>query len=519
MENRRFRLDPSYLLCPAIESRFFDAHAETRQIDTLGIKTEWTLAAIISRKLALAERRLRGGKLLSDPFSLDGVGCGRLLDYPKPVDAFCSRDPPFERGRQGIVANGGLTVKTVKGLFDNVISYFRIEHLIFLVPICGFALYDSVFQAFSSILGVLREAYPDASVTTIQMIIAIPPMASIPGTLLSGVLSSYVRKKRIVEFALAVIFVGGMIPVVFGDPTLEAMFACSACVGVGQGLLHPMANAFICQTWEDDQRSRALGFKQSFNFIGDALVALCVGYLSLSHWGNAFLVYLGVIPIFILAHVLFPEGELEQKLVTVRPHARRRATVANGSSHCDEMFSDGDSSSSQSRGAAVPHAASSVATTRTAGLRELFKPRMVYLFVLFAFAMMFLYGFNTNIAMLVQERGLGNAADVSKIASVVSITSFLLGIIYGKVTEVCGRYTLVAGYVLLACGMLVASFGTSLPAIAFGGILFWLGIGDSADKHHLLRFEDRRQDGGHHGHIGGRFFRVAGCNVVACCHQ
>lgn len=448
MENRRFRRNSSYLLCPAIESRFFDAHAETRQIDTLGIKTERTLAAIISRKLALAERRLRGGKLLSDPFSLDGVGCGRLLDYPKPVDAFCSRDPPFERGRQGIVANGGLTVKTVKGLFDNVVSYFRIEHLIFLVPICGFALYDSVFQAFSSILGVLREAYPDASVTTIQMIIAIPPMASIPGTLLSGVLSSYIRKKRIVEFALAVIFVGGMIPVVFRDPTLEAMFACSACVGVGQGLLHPMANAFICQTWEDDQRSRALGFKQSFNFIGDALVALCVGYLSLSHWGNAFLVYLGVIPIFILAHVLFPKGELEQKLVTVRPHARRRATVANGSSHCDEMLSDGDSSSSLRR-AAVPHAASSVATTRTAGLRELFKPRMVYLFVLFAFAMMFLYGFNTNIAMLVQERGLGNAADVSKIASVVSITSFLLGIIYGKVTEVCGRYTLVAGYVLL----------------------------------------------------------------------
>lgn len=332
-------------------------------------------------------------------------------------------------------------MKTVKELFGGIAGYFKIEHAIFLIPICGFALYDSVFQAFSSLLGILREAYPDVSVTTIQMIVAIPPMASIPGTLLSGVLSSYLRKKRIVEFALAVIFVGGMIPVVFRNPTLGAMFACSACVGIGQGLLHPMANAFICQTWSDGQRSRALGFKQSFNFVGDALVALCVGYLALSHWSNAFLIYLGVIPIFVLAHVLFPDGKLEQKLVSVRPRAKKHALV------------------------------------RMDGFKELFRPRMIYLFVLFAFAMMFLYGFNTNIAMLVQERGLGNVADVSKVASLISITSFLLGIAYGKVSKVCGRYTLALGYVLLACGMFVSSFGASLLAIAFGGILFGLGSG------------------------------------------
>ena len=94
------------------------------------------------------------------------------------------------------------------------------------------------------------------------------------------------------------------------------MFACSACVGLGQGLLHPMANAFICQGWEDDaERSRALGFKQAFNFIGEALVALCVGFLALSHWGNAFLVYLGVVPVFLFAHCVLPKGELDKRLV------------------------------------------------------------------------------------------------------------------------------------------------------------------------------------------------------------
>ncbi len=319
------------------------------------------------------------------------------------------------------------------GLFSKILGYFKIEHLLFLIPICGFALYDSVFQAFSSILAVLKDSYPDVSVTTIQMIISIPPMASIPGTLLAGFLSSYVRKKRIAEFALGVIFIGGMIPVVFREPSIEAMFVCSICVGLGQGLLHPMANAFICQTWEDDQRTKALGFKQAFNFIGDAIVALAVGFLALAHWGNAFLVYLGIIPIFILAQVLFPKGELDKKLITKE--------------------------------------------NRAAGLKEVLQPRMLYLLILFLFAMMFLYGFSTNIAMLVQDRGLGTTADVSKITSAISITSFVLGVLYGGVSKLCGRYTLAIGFSLLACGMFIVSCGTSLPMVACGGILFGIGSG------------------------------------------
>lgn len=321
----------------------------------------------------------------------------------------------------------------MKSLFKRAKDYFWLEHALFLIPICGFALYDSVFQAFSSILGALTDAYPDVPVTVIQLIISIPPMASIPGTLLAGFLAAYIRKKRIAQFALCVIFVGGMIPVVFREPMIYAMFACSICVGLGQGLLHPMANAFICQTWNDNARGKALGFKQSFNFIGDALVALCVGYLALSHWGNAFLVYLGVIPIFILTQVLFPKGDLEEKLVSKE--------------------------------------------SKLAGMKALFCPRMVYLFALFFFAMMFLYAFNTNIAMLVKSRGFGTTADVSKITFTVSVVSFLLGIAYGGISKKLGRFTLAVGFGFLAAGMLMASFGQSFEMVAFGGVLFGIGLG------------------------------------------
>ena len=49
-------------------------------------------------------------------------------------------------------------------LLGRLASYFKIRYAIMLIPVCGFAVYDSVFQSFSSILGVLRDAYPDVPV-------------------------------------------------------------------------------------------------------------------------------------------------------------------------------------------------------------------------------------------------------------------------------------------------------------------------------------------------------------------
>jgi len=319
-------------------------------------------------------------------------------------------------------------------LLGRLASYFKIRYAIMLIPVCGFAVYDSVFQSFSSILGVLRDAYPDVPVTVIQMILALPPMVSIPGTLLAGFLAAYVHKKRLAEFALVIIFVGGMIPVVFPEPTIYAMFACSACIGIGQGFLHPLANAIICQRWEEDgERSRVLGFKQCFNYLGEVCVTLCVGFLALTHWGNAFLVYLGVIPVLLVTHFCLPKGDLDKRLID-REH-------------------------------------------RAEGLRELLRPRVVYLFVLFFFAMMCLYGYYTNIALLVQERQLGNTADIAGISSTISIVSLILGVLYGAVSRRLGRFTLTVGFGLLSLGMLVVSLGGSLPVIVAGGVLIWLGVG------------------------------------------
>lgn len=319
------------------------------------------------------------------------------------------------------------------GVIRKLVDYFRVEHLLALIPICGFAVYDSVFASFSAILATLSEAYPDVSTTTIQMILSVPPMVSVPATLLSGLLAAYVNKKYIAEFSLIVILVGGMIPVAFPNPDIWVMFACSACIGLGQGLLHPLANSFICTTWNSTERSRVLGFKQSFNYIGAAVVSFAVGCLAITHWGNAFLVYLGIIPVLVLTHITLPKGRLERRLVTKESNIK--------------------------------------------GLAELCKPSVLYLFALFLCAMICTYAFNSNIAMLVEEKGLGNTVDVAKITSMASAASFVLAISYGEVTNILGRYTLPTGFALASIGMMVTALAPNLPVAIFGGALVGLGVG------------------------------------------
>lgn len=194
--------------------------------------------------------------------------------------------------------------------------YFHVRHLFLLVPIGAFAIYDSAFSAFSAILAVLGELYPDISRAGIQMVLAVPSLMSVPATLLTGFMTSRVHKKTIAEAALVLLLVGGLLPLVIIRPHIGILFASSALIGVGQGLLHPLASMLVCQYWEDgSERSRVLGFKQALNYLGAAVVSLLVGALALARWSFAYLVYLGVVPVLIISARKLPRGGLEERLV------------------------------------------------------------------------------------------------------------------------------------------------------------------------------------------------------------
>ena len=73
-----------------------------------------------------------------------------------------------------------------------------------MIPIMLFVTFQSAFTAFSSVLASIAEQFPNASPTTIQMVLTLPSTMSIPVSLGAGLLASYFTKKHMIEFALVV---------------------------------------------------------------------------------------------------------------------------------------------------------------------------------------------------------------------------------------------------------------------------------------------------------------------------
>lgn len=311
-------------------------------------------------------------------------------------------------------------------------SYFQVKNAIVLVPVCAFAIFDSAFSSFSAVLAEVGKQFPDVSTTMIQMVLSIPSLISIPTMLLTGVLASYIRKRTIGLFSLGILLIAGLIPILTQGANFYIVLASSALIGIGQGFLHPLASSVICEVWPaGDERRKVLGFKQAANYMGAATISLMVGFLALAGWYFAYFVYALTIPVFLIAWFRMPKGELEARL------------VSHGG----------------------------------AGLRELVTPQMLYLLILFVCACLFQFSYYTNVAMMVSEKGLGTPADISLITSANYLVAFCLGIMYGKMSSVIGDRTLAVGFLILACGLTIASLSTAFPILVIGGLMFGFGSG------------------------------------------
>lgn len=322
----------------------------------------------------------------------------------------------------------------MKSRSNRVAAYFCVSNMILFIPITCFAIYDSAFSSFSSILAMLWQLYPSISRAGIQMVLAIPSLTAVPTTLIVGILSPYVHKKHMAIVALLFLLVGGLAPAVLPDPNIIVLFTTSALIGVGQGLLHPLASMLVCSYWTDEsERSRIFGFKQAVNYLGAAAVSLIVGMLALLQWNLPYLIYLGVIPVLIFCIKRLPRGTLEEKLVD-----------KNSQVH---------------------------------GLKKLLVPSFFYACFIFFFVSLFNFTFQSNIAMLVNEKGLGEVVSVAVINAMLQLCSFVIGVLYGKIVKQCKCWTLPMGFILLAAGFAIVALADSLPSVFFGSAIFGVGAG------------------------------------------
>src|SRR5699024_4096665 len=145
-------------------------------------------------------------------------------------------------------------------------------------------------ESISPALGVIAINFTDANPTLTKLILTIPSLIFIRFSFLLSYLTKKITKRSIVLIGLIIYMVGGVGPQFVS--TIEAIIALRLLLGIGVGLLMPLADSLINDHFEGKERIKMMGYNSAFSNFGGILTMLFVGWFAKLSWEGPFNVYL-----------------------------------------------------------------------------------------------------------------------------------------------------------------------------------------------------------------------------------
>lgn len=280
--------------------------------------------------------------------------------------------------------------------------------------------------ALSSAIANIADAFPDVNISAVQMLTTLPSLIAIAVILLSGHLSSIITKKKIVTVSMLLMIIGGLLPIVFHQKFYQLILA-SILFGLGYGGISPLTTALIHEHFTEEQQPAMLGFQSAIIGIGGVLFSYIGGRLASIQWWYAYYSFALFIPIFILV-LMLPKGTVSPK-------------ISNKSQH-------------------------------------ILNPDLLFYVIQAIIFCIFLYIFQTNISLLLKERGLGNASLSGQILSIQSAASIISGILGGKLLGKLKNFALPVIISFVGISQLIVFFstGTTSLFLASGLLGFFFAI-------------------------------------------
>ncbi|MBQ8083728.1 MAG: MFS transporter [Clostridia bacterium] len=157
-------------------------------------------------------------------------------------------------------------------------------------------------------LGVIKEAFPNASQLSIQLIISMPALFIFLTNMIFPRLSAKFGSKTLVLAGLFLYTVGGVAAGLFSNITL--LLCMRALVGIGVGIIMPLSTGLLAYYYPPEAQSKLSGYSSAMNQIGGVVATLLAGVLSAVNWRASFLVYLlGLISV-VLCALFLPNDRL-----------------------------------------------------------------------------------------------------------------------------------------------------------------------------------------------------------------
>ncbi len=281
-------------------------------------------------------------------------------------------------------------------------------------------------SALAPILAEVGKFFPDAGDSAIQIVLTLINLTTLPAMILEPMLEPKITKRDIAVIGTALMLIGGLMPQVLNSQ-LWMLYAASVVIGVGLSFVVVTSSSLISDYFTGLDKSRVMGFQSIFVSIGGTIIAKGSGLLTaMAGWKRGYLVFLIALPIIIIILLTVPKGE-------TTPQAEK-------------------------------------------GEKSGISGSMVYFGALCLITGIFVATFNTNIAMYIDRKGIGDASTAGTVASIMQVIGIVGGLILGFVVKTFKRFTIGASILVMAAGTALVGLTTSFPTICVGAVLVGIGF-------------------------------------------
>ena len=295
------------------------------------------------------------------------------------------------------------------------------------IAIMGMSAVMNAFMAVSPILAEINKSFPDATSAQVQMVYTIGSLVALPIMLLAGRLANYIPKKHLSILGMVIMFGGGMLPT-FLNSQLWMLYLASGIIGFGMAFVNVISSTLISDHFTGLDKGAIMGIQSAAVSVGGALTSWVSGMVAANaNWRLSYLVYLIILPILFVVLFLLPKDK-----VVPPKEAAAGGRVIHG--------------------------------------------RLIFFAVMSFFCSMIVNGFNSNIAMFLDESGLGGA-DVSGTAgSIFMLIGIPAGLLLGVIIKRLGRSTVGVMMLCVSVGMFCVAFASNLILVYAGAFLVGIGF-------------------------------------------
>ena len=297
----------------------------------------------------------------------------------------------------------------------------------FLIVIIAFQ--DVAAGVAGSIMADIIAAFPNYNPTIVMLVATFPGLIQIVPALFYGKLSRIFKKRTLLFTGLTLFIIGGVMP--FFLDSLPLIIAFRGLLGLGVGITMPLSVDIISDFFENRERDFLIGFGAStIACVGAIFFQLVGGILADAYgWQYGFLTYLFPIWILAITFLFLPEPEKRDE---VELHSLQKVKI----------------------------------------------PKVVYgvsLGQVFFSALIF--GYVTNISVVIQGENLGNATEAGLAISVFTFGTLLAGVVFGMIKSKFQVTYLPLAVFLTGVGMGICYLSYSLPMIFVGSVIGGIGMG------------------------------------------